>query len=212
MKTNSVLLIGFLLFAAYSNLTLAKTLLLVDFDQTLTEGDVACDLRKECTLKPDAVEFIKYLSQRAESEENLTWYIWTNNFKSVVQKTLEKYEINLDNIQIIDAEIPGGKFNWADSEIQKKAYSKVIIVDDDENALSKLRGISEEFLRGNNIEMHNKIAKKRVEPEAPREDIFWIDILRISFDDNDINSLSSSSQGQVSHNVKDENCCCCCLQ
>lgn len=184
----------------------------MDFDQTLTEGDVACDLRKECTLKPDAVEFIKYLSQRAESEENLTWYIWTNNFKSVVQKTLEKYEINLENMQIIDAEIPGGKFNWADSEIQKKAYSKVIIVDDDTNALSKLPGISEEFLRGNNIEMHNKIAKKRVEPEAPREDIFWVDILRISFGDNDINSLSNSSQGQVIHNVKDENCCCCCLQ
>lgn len=212
MKTNTVWFIGLLFFAVYSKIMFAKTLLLVDFDQTLTEGDVACDLIKECTLKPEAVEFLKYLNQRTERDEKITWYIWTNNFKSVVQKTLEKYEINLDNIQIIDAEIPGGKSNWADSEIQQKAYCKVIIVDDDTNARRKLLGITDEFLRENIIELHNITAKKRVNPESPREDEFWINILRIAFDDSNITSLHSGLQVQVSHNAKDESCCCCYLQ
>lgn len=211
MKTHSVMFIG--LFAVCSNIMFAKTLLLVDFDQTLTEGNVACDLSKECTLKPEAIDFLKYLSQRAAKDEKLTWYIWSNNFKAVIQKTLIKYEIGLDNIEVIDAEITKrGKSDWADAEIQKGEYSKVIIVDDDKDALRRLEGITDEFLKENNIEMHNITAKKRIDNQSPREDDFWINILKISFDDNEISSLFSNPPSLNNQSATDVNCCCCYLQ
>jgi hypothetical protein len=168
--------IVFLVFGS-SNLC-AKTLLLVDFDQTLTLGDAACNGRKlPCVLKEEAAAFLKDLINRAQRNKDLTWYIWTNNFRNMVLNALEKSEIDIYKVAIIDAESSNGsKTKWANQEIELKAYDKVIVVDDEIKNLNQIVCPAV-------TKLIRYQAQKKMLHESTNETEFWKRIIGQVFDE-----------------------------